>query len=142
MLETFETIELDNYYMTPNGDGQNDVLTIEGIENSPNNSLQIFNRYGVSMKILSFSFPFIFEKKTLRLSSCRGGKPMNSNDFLLKGQADKAAVTELGPGMTLTLAPQYLAFLRITRQILNVRQPSPARITKSTPASCKKCRES
>jgi gliding motility-associated-like protein len=47
MLETFDTIELDNYYMTPNGDGQNDVLTIEGIENSPNNSLQIFNRYGV-----------------------------------------------------------------------------------------------
>jgi len=47
MLETFDTIELDNYYMTPNGDGQNDVLTIEGIEKSPNNSLQIFNRYGV-----------------------------------------------------------------------------------------------
>lgn len=47
MLETFDTIELDNYYMTPNGDGQNDVLTIEGIENSPSNSLQIFNRYGV-----------------------------------------------------------------------------------------------
>ena len=47
MLETFDTIELDNYYMTPNGDGQNDVLTIEGLENSPSNSLQIFNRYGV-----------------------------------------------------------------------------------------------
>lgn len=46
-LETFETLELDNYYMTPNGDGQNDVLVLEGLENSPNNSLQIFNRYGV-----------------------------------------------------------------------------------------------
>jgi len=46
-LETFDTIELDNYYMTPNGDGQNDVLVIEGIELSSNNSLQIFNRYGV-----------------------------------------------------------------------------------------------
>ena len=46
-LETFNTIELDNYYMTPNGDGQNDVLKIEGIEKSPHNSLQIFNRYGV-----------------------------------------------------------------------------------------------
>ena len=47
ILETYETLELDNYYMTPNGDGQNDVLTIDGIEVSPNNSLQIFNRYGV-----------------------------------------------------------------------------------------------
>ncbi|PIF00321.1 MAG: hypothetical protein CR994_05990 [Maribacter sp.] len=43
----FETIELDNYYMTPNGDGKNDYLVLDGIEASPNNSLQIFNRYGV-----------------------------------------------------------------------------------------------
>jgi gliding motility-associated-like protein len=47
LLETFETLQLDNYYMTPNGDGQNDVLVIEGLEKSPSNSLQIFNRYGV-----------------------------------------------------------------------------------------------
>ncbi len=46
-LETFETIELDNYFMTPNGDGQNDILELDGITQSPNNSLQIFNRYGV-----------------------------------------------------------------------------------------------
>ncbi len=39
-------IDLDNYYMTPNGDGINDVLVIEGIETSQDNSLQIFNRYG------------------------------------------------------------------------------------------------
>ena len=36
------TVQLDNYYMTPNGDGINDVLEIEGLENSPNNTLQIF----------------------------------------------------------------------------------------------------
>lgn len=47
LLETLSSIKLDNYYMTPNGDGINDVLVIEGLENSPNNSLQIFNRYGV-----------------------------------------------------------------------------------------------
>jgi len=47
LLETLENIELDNYYMTPNGDGINDFLVIEGIENSPNNTLQIFNRYGI-----------------------------------------------------------------------------------------------
>ncbi len=46
-METFETIELDNYFMTPNGDGQNDLLELDGITQSPNNSLQIFNRYGV-----------------------------------------------------------------------------------------------
>ncbi|MGI9546436.1 MAG: gliding motility-associated C-terminal domain-containing protein [Flavobacteriaceae bacterium] len=46
-LETFQTIELDNYFMTPNGDGQNDLLELDGITQSPNNSLQIFNRYGV-----------------------------------------------------------------------------------------------
>ena len=46
-LETFETIELDNYFMTPNGDGQNDVLELDGVSLSPNNTLQIFNRFGV-----------------------------------------------------------------------------------------------
>lgn len=47
LLEPLAKIKLDNYYMTPNGDGINDRLVIEGIENSPNNTLQIFNRYGV-----------------------------------------------------------------------------------------------
>lgn len=47
LLETLDNIQLDNYYMTPNGDGVNDSLVIEGIENSPNNSIQIFNRYGI-----------------------------------------------------------------------------------------------
>lgn len=46
-LEEFRTIELDNYFMTPNGDGKNDILVLEGLEKSPNNSIQIFNRYGV-----------------------------------------------------------------------------------------------
>lgn len=51
LLETLNNptnvLTLDNYYMSPNGDGVNDKLVIEGIENSPNNTLQIFNRYGV-----------------------------------------------------------------------------------------------
>ncbi|WP_239985912.1 MULTISPECIES: gliding motility-associated C-terminal domain-containing protein [Arenibacter] len=45
--ETLTTIDLGNYYLTPNGDGTNDFLVIDGIEESPNNILQIFNRYGV-----------------------------------------------------------------------------------------------
>jgi gliding motility-associated-like protein len=33
--------------MTPNNDGMNDLLLIEGIENIPNNILNIYDRYGV-----------------------------------------------------------------------------------------------
>ncbi|RTE52675.1 gliding motility-associated C-terminal domain-containing protein [Arenibacter aquaticus] len=47
MNETLTTIELGNYFLTPNGDGKNDFLVIDGIAESPNNLLQIFNRYGV-----------------------------------------------------------------------------------------------
>lgn len=46
-LEDFKTLDLANYFMTPNGDGKNDVLVLEGLEKSPNNNIQIFNRYGV-----------------------------------------------------------------------------------------------
>ncbi|MCK0144851.1 gliding motility-associated C-terminal domain-containing protein [Arenibacter sp. F26102] len=45
--ETLTTLDLGNYYLTPNGDGTNDFLVIDGISESPNNILQIFNRYGV-----------------------------------------------------------------------------------------------
>ncbi|NVN19195.1 T9SS type B sorting domain-containing protein [Muricauda sp. HICW] len=37
---------LGNYFLSPNGDGTNDFLVIDGMEESPNNSLRIFNRYG------------------------------------------------------------------------------------------------
>lgn len=33
--------------ITPNGDGVHDVLTISGLENFPNNSIRIYNRWGV-----------------------------------------------------------------------------------------------
>ncbi|MBM1108060.1 gliding motility-associated C-terminal domain-containing protein [Aurantibacter crassamenti] len=46
-LNEFITIELDNYFITPNGDGRNDYLVLDGLEKSPNNELKIFNRYGV-----------------------------------------------------------------------------------------------
>jgi len=46
-LEAYATIELDNYFMTPNGDGKNDFLVLDGLESSPNNTIQIFDRYGV-----------------------------------------------------------------------------------------------
>ena len=45
--ETLTTVELGNYFLTPNADGTNDYLVIDGVEESPNNLLQVFNRYGV-----------------------------------------------------------------------------------------------
>ncbi|MFD1294496.1 gliding motility-associated C-terminal domain-containing protein [Lutibacter holmesii] len=35
-----------NYAFTPNGDGINEVLVVEGVELRPNNSINIFNRWG------------------------------------------------------------------------------------------------
>ncbi len=41
-----EVIQVFNV-ITPNGDGVHDVLTIAGLENFPDNSIRIFNRWGV-----------------------------------------------------------------------------------------------
>ncbi len=38
-----------NQLVTPNNDGKNDFLWIEGVEQAKNNSLKIFNRWGVSV---------------------------------------------------------------------------------------------
>lgn len=45
-IPAFEDIEIFNV-ITPNGDGIHDVLTISGLENYPENSLRIYNRWGV-----------------------------------------------------------------------------------------------
>ncbi|WP_420602519.1 gliding motility-associated C-terminal domain-containing protein [Flagellimonas sp.] len=37
---------LGNYFLSPNGDGTNDFLVIDGMSESLNNSLRIFNRFG------------------------------------------------------------------------------------------------
>jgi gliding motility-associated-like protein len=46
--EQAETIEVFNV-ITPNGDGVHDVLQISGLENYPNNTIRIYNRWGVSV---------------------------------------------------------------------------------------------
>lgn len=47
ILEPFTVLNLDNYFMTPNDDNVNEFLLIEGIENVPNNILNVYDRYGV-----------------------------------------------------------------------------------------------
>ncbi len=43
-----ETVEVFNV-ITPNGDGVHDVLRISGLENYPENTVRIYNRWGVSV---------------------------------------------------------------------------------------------
>jgi len=45
-IETEEEVNVFNV-ITPNGDGAHDVLKIGGLENFPNNTLKIYNRWGV-----------------------------------------------------------------------------------------------
>jgi len=51
--EPMEILDLDNYLLTPNGDGLNDFLVIPELEQSPNNLIRIFDRNGLK----------VFEKK-------------------------------------------------------------------------------
>ena len=43
-----EEVEV-NQMVTPNGDGRNDFLFIRGVQTAPDNSLKIFNRWGVAV---------------------------------------------------------------------------------------------
>ena len=45
--EPEEFLTLDNFYLSPNGDGINDFLEIPELEQSPNNSLEIYDRRGL-----------------------------------------------------------------------------------------------
>jgi gliding motility-associated-like protein len=47
--EPTEVLALDNYLVTPNGDGINDFLEIPELEQSPNNLVRIFNRLGLKV---------------------------------------------------------------------------------------------
>ncbi len=47
--EPLEFLDLGNYLVTPNGDGRNDVLEIPELEQSPNNTVRIFDRFGLKV---------------------------------------------------------------------------------------------
>ncbi|MCW5517612.1 gliding motility-associated C-terminal domain-containing protein [Muriicola sp. Z0-33] len=49
LAEAEDILTLDNYILTPNGDGINDVLVIPELDLSPNNSIQIFDRLGLKV---------------------------------------------------------------------------------------------
>ena len=44
-----EVLSLENYFVSPNGDGVNDFLFIPELEESPNNVLHIYDRYGLKV---------------------------------------------------------------------------------------------
>ncbi len=46
LVSSADDVEVFNV-VTPNGDGIHDVLTINGLENFPNNTIKIYNRWGV-----------------------------------------------------------------------------------------------
>lgn len=47
--ETLNLVQLDNFYMSPNGDGINDFLEIKELSLSSNNTLSIYNRAGLKV---------------------------------------------------------------------------------------------
>lgn len=47
--EPTDILDLDNYLITPNGDGLNDFLTIPELDQSPNNILRIYDRNGLKV---------------------------------------------------------------------------------------------
>ena len=49
LAEPVELITLDNFILTPNGDGINDVLEIPELLEYPDNSIQIFDRRGLKV---------------------------------------------------------------------------------------------
>ena len=49
LAEPSDILTLDNFLLTPNGDGINDVLVIPELEQSPNNSLRIYDRNGLKV---------------------------------------------------------------------------------------------
>ncbi len=51
--EPEEFLTLDNYLISPNGDGINDFLEIPELEQSPNNTLEIYDRMG--LKVFEFT---------------------------------------------------------------------------------------
>ncbi|WP_276392923.1 gliding motility-associated C-terminal domain-containing protein, partial [Eudoraea chungangensis] len=89
-----------NQLVTPNGDGKNDFLFINGVENAENNSLQIFNRWGVSV----YEGRNYNNQNNIFDGRSRGRSTISAEDLLPAGvyfyifeyQKDQESVTDSG----------------------------------------------
>ncbi len=70
-----------NQMVTPNGDGKNDFLFIRGVENALNNSLRIFNRWGVAV----YEGENYNNQNNVFVGRSNGRSTLSSEDFLPAG---------------------------------------------------------
>jgi gliding motility-associated-like protein len=68
-------IQLGNYILSPNGDGNNDFLYFNEIAISPNNNLEIFNRWG-RMVFKEENYTNLFQGKANVSGVVQIGKPL------------------------------------------------------------------
>ncbi len=97
--DSIEPIEV-NQLVTPNGDGKNDFLFIRGVVNAKNNSLQIYNRWGVSV----YEGRDYNNQNNVFEGRSRGRSTVSGQDYLPAGiyyyifqyQTDQEDVTDSG----------------------------------------------
>ncbi|WP_297696035.1 gliding motility-associated C-terminal domain-containing protein [uncultured Eudoraea sp.] len=89
-----------NQLLTPNGDGRNDFLFINGIENVFNNSLKIFNRWGIAV----YEGRNYNNQNNVFDGRSRGRSTINVDDYLPAGvyfyifeyQIDQESISKTG----------------------------------------------
>ncbi len=84
--------------LTPNGDGKNDYFSIEGIKDFPNNTVEVYNRWGVK----------VFETKNY-----------DSNGNVFKGFSDGRSTIEINEGLP---TGTYFYVLKYTDSDANPQQ--------------------
>ncbi len=89
-----------NQMVTPNGDGRNDFLFIRGVENALNNTLRIYNRWGISV----YEGRDYNNQNNVFDGRSRGRSTVSTEDFLPSGvyfyifeyQKDQENITDSG----------------------------------------------
>lgn len=75
IIKTYQTSILDvPSFLSPNGDGINDIWTIRGIEITPNATIKIFNRYGKMFVDTNFEGDYLWDGKY-------GGRSVASGEY-------------------------------------------------------------
>ena len=102
LLKSINSLRLSDFFITPNGDGINDVLIIPETENSPNNILRIYNRYGVK----------VFEQKNYQ-NQFNG--ITNSNNLVINKDKGLARGVYFYSLTLLDLQKEYQGFLYLSK---------------------------